>query len=154
MKKFLVMLLVVSSVSGCANLNGNAYSPNLISSNQAEVASRVDFGVVVSVKPVQIENNGSMLGTVVGAGAGGLAGSMIGKGAIRGLGIIGGALGGGILGNAITKGSASSNGLQITVRLEHGTPIVVTQGAQEQFKVGQQVQVITSQGKTRVSSIQ
>jgi outer membrane lipoprotein SlyB len=108
---------------------------------------------VVSVRDVQIEGTKSNIGTGIGAVAGGLGGSYLGK-SPRGtaLGALGGAVAGGLLGSAAEEGLTKRAGLQITVRLDNGQVTAVTQGADEPFAQGERVQIITSpDGTTRVS---
>jgi outer membrane lipoprotein SlyB len=82
---------------------------------------------------------------------GGVAGSGVGGG--RGQ-IVGGVLGavvGGVGGAAVEEGATRQPGIEVTVRLDSGRMIAVTQAADEQFKVGERVRILSGSGVTRVT---
>ena len=145
----MIALLVGGLAGGCVSSpSGSAYTRN-----EARTAQQVQLGTVVSVRDVQIEGTKSNIGTGVGAVAGGIGGSYLGK-SPRGtaLGALGGAVAGGLLGSVAEEGLTKRAGLQITVRLDNGQVLAITQGADEPFAPGERVQVLTSMdGITRVS---
>ncbi|MCX7596994.1 MAG: glycine zipper 2TM domain-containing protein [Fischerella sp.] len=150
MKSMTVGLVLAASVpliSGCpANLSGNAYTRD-----QVRQAQHVQLGYVENVRQVMIEGTKSGVGTVAGAALGGLAGSNIGKGRGQVAGVIGGAVLGGLAGSAIEESATRQPGLEITVRLDSGRLLAVTQAADESFYPGDRVRVLTSyDGVTRV----
>ncbi|MCL4471719.1 MAG: glycine zipper 2TM domain-containing protein [Chloroflexi bacterium] len=145
----LVAALSVSVVvlGGCASsMSGGAYSRT-----QARQAQEVQMGVVESVRHVKIEGTKSPVGAGAGAVIGGIAGSNIGEGKGSTVGTILGAVAGGVAGAAIEEGVMSKDGLEITVKLDSGRMIAVTQEADEQFRLGDRVRVLTGGGVTRVS---
>ncbi len=109
------------------------------------------MGVVESVRQVQLEGTKTPVGTVAGAAVGGLAGSNIGEGKGSAVGAIIGAVAGGLAGSAIEEGVTKKPGLEITVRLDNGRMIAVTQEADEAFRPGERVRVLTGGGVTRVT---
>jgi outer membrane lipoprotein SlyB len=135
-------------LSGCpASLSGGAYDRG-----QARQAQDVQIGYVESVRQVLIEGTKSGVGAVSGAALGGLAGSTIGKGRGQVAGAIGGAVLGGVAGSAIEENVTRQPGLEITVRLDSGRMIAVTQAADEPFYPGDRVRVLTSyDGTARVA---
>lgn len=142
-----VMLLAVVTLGGCASsLSGSAYSRA-----QTRQVEEVRMGTVESVRQVQIEGTKTPVGTVAGAAIGGIAGSNIGEGKGSLVGAILGAVGGGLAGSAIEQGATRQPGLEITVRLDNGRMIAVTQAADESFKPGERVRVLTGGGVTRVT---
>ncbi len=144
-----VVVLTGSLVlSGCpASMSGGAYSRD-----QVREAQDVRLGYVESVRQVQIEGTRSGVGAVGGAALGGLAGSNIGGGRGQIAGAVGGAVLGGLAGSAIEQGVTRQQGLEITVRLDNGRMIAVTQAADEQFFPGDRVRVLTGQdGTARVA---
>lgn len=146
-----VVLLVVLGtflLSGCASsLSDSAYSRS-----RAGTAQQVELGYVESVRPVLIEGTKSNIGTAAGAALGGVAGGSVDGGTARTLAIIGGTLLGGLAGAAAEEGVTRQRGLEITVRLDNGRMIAVTQGASGQFSPGQRVRVLTSyDGAIRVT---
>ncbi len=135
-------------VAGCAeSMSGSAYTRS-----QARQAQQVQYGTVESVREVLIEGTKSNVGTVSGAALGGLAGSNVGGGSGRIAGAIGGAVLGGVAGSYAEEAITRQTGLEITVRLENGRIIAVTQAADEPFYPGERVRLLTgSDGTARVS---
>ena len=72
-----------------------------------------------------------------------------GKGHI--VGAIAGAVLGGLAGNAIEENVTKKNALEITVKLDSGRLLAITQAADEEFRVGDRVRVLSGGGVTRVS---
>lgn len=134
-------------LGGCAeSLSGGAYSRS-----QAREAMEVRMGVVESVRQVQIEGTRSGVGTAAGAVVGGIAGSNVGSGKGSSVGTVLGAVAGGLAGSAIEQGTTKKLGLEITVKLDSGKLLAVTQEADEAFRVGDRVRVLSGGGATRVS---
>lgn len=135
-------------LAGCAaSQSGSAYSRT-----QTRQAQEVEMGTVESVRQVQIEGTKTPIGAVAGAAVGGIAGSNIGGGKGRAVGAILGAVGGGLAGAAIEEGVTRKPGLEITVRLDSGRMLAVTQEADEAFAPGERVRILTgNDGVTRVS---
>jgi len=150
MRRVLFLLVVGSLVlSGCASsLSGSAYERR-----QGRTVQDVQLGTVEHVREVEIEGTK----TGIGAAAGGLAGSVIGGGGGRrgsvgsAVGSIAGAVVGGVAGAAVEEGATRQKGFEITVRLESGRLIAVTQAADEAFNVGDRVRILSGQGVTRVT---
>ncbi len=143
-----VVLAAGLVLSGCpASMSGGAYSRG-----QAREAQDVRLGYVESVRQVLIEGTKSGVGTVGGAALGGLAGSTIGKGRGQVAGAIGGAVLGGLAGSAIEENATRQPGLEITVQLDNGRMLAVTQAADEPFYPGDRVRVLIGyDGTTRVA---
>lgn len=138
---------LVLAVSGCAtSASGSSYSRS-----QARGEMYVRMGVVEAVRPVAIEGGDSKVGTLAGAAIGGIAGSNVGGGSGHAVGAIVGAVAGGLAGSAIEGATTRKNGVEITIRLDTGTLIAVTQEADELFAVGERVRVLSGQGVTRVA---
>src|ERR1700744_3375502 len=75
----LKICLVLSSLSLLTACGGSDYSPNTYASNTAQIASKVDAGIVVGFREVLISANGTV-GAVTGGAAGGVLGSQAGGG--------------------------------------------------------------------------
>ena len=141
------ILLASALVSGCASTSsGSAYS-----GGQARQEQTVRMGVVESVRQVNIEGSKSGVGAVAGGVAGGVAGSNIGAGKGSTLGSILGAVVGGVAGNAIEQGVSKKQGLEITVKLDNGELRAITQEADETFRPGERVRLLSGSGVTRVT---
>jgi len=111
----------------------------------------VRFGVVDSVRPVRINPGDTGVGTAGGAVLGGLAGSTVGGGTGQVAGAVGGAILGGILGSNIEHSANERPGVEITVLLDNGRYISVVQEADEAFRPGDRVRVLSGRGVTRVT---
>ncbi|GEM_PF-484712 len=151
MKKFFICVisfLLFLSLSGCGeNLSTNTYE-----SSDVGVASKVKKGVIISRRPVDIDNS-TGVGGLAGAGAGAAAGSMIGGNtAVNIIGAIGGAVIGGVAGHAAEKGLSHHQGYEYIVQLDKGSPISVVQSAEDStFEINQHVLVIYGK-KTRIEA--
>ena len=147
--------LVVGSIVVSAMLAGCAY-PGLGGGNYTRAQVRgeqtVRLGMVESVRDVVIDARDSGTGTLAGAAIGGVAGSTLGGGHnANAVGAIAGAVVGGIIGSAVEKNANDRPGVEVTVRLEGGKLIAVTQQKDEEFRVGDKVRILSGQGATRVS---
>jgi outer membrane lipoprotein SlyB len=111
----------------------------------------VRFGVVDSVRPVRINPGETGVGTAGGAVLGGLAGSQVGGGSGHVAGAVGGAILGGILGSNIERSANERQGVEVTVLLDNGKYISVVQEADEYFRPGDRVRVLSGRGTTRVT---
>jgi len=150
--KMKILALAVAAagllVSGCATRtsSGGVYSAGETRSEQT-----VRMGVVESVREVRIEGSQSPVGTLAGGAIGGLAGSNVGGGRGATVGTILGAVAGGVAGTAIERNITEKKGLEITVRLENGELRAITQEADETFRPGERVRLLSNRGVTRVT---
>ena len=141
-------LAATLAISGCASTS----SGSVYSGAQTRGEQTVRMGVVESVRQVTIEGSKSGVGTLAGTAVGGVAGSNIGGGS-RGsaIGTIIGAVAGGMAGNAIEQGASKKPGLEITVKLDNGELRAITQDADEIFRPGERVRLLSGSGVTRVT---
>lgn len=134
-------------LAGCpASTSGSAYTRE-----QTRQVQEVQLGVVESVREVQIEGTKTPIGAVAGAVIGGVAGSSLGKGKGSTIGATAGAVAGGLAGSAIEEGVTRKKGLEITVKLDNGRLLAITQSADENFRPGERIRVLTGGGVTRVT---
>ncbi|MDD5330624.1 MAG: glycine zipper 2TM domain-containing protein [Sulfuricella sp.] len=146
-KLIAILFASVAVLGGCASsMSGSAYSRG-----QARQTQEVRMGVVESVRQVRLEGTKSAVGTGAGAIVGGVAGSNIGQGKGSTIGAVLGAVAGGLAGSAIEEGTTRKDGLEITVTLDGGRMIAVTQEADEPFRAGERVRVLSGGGVTRVT---
>jgi outer membrane lipoprotein SlyB len=123
---------------------------NTFSRSEAGRAQTVQFGTVISVRGVDIQNDNRAVATGTGAVLGGLAGSTIGGGRGAAAATVAGAVAGGAVGNQVA--ARTTPGVEVTVRLENGRTVAVVQGGSpNEFRVGDNVRVSTVDGTTRVS---
>lgn len=161
LKKTMTMGMIVASMqlAGCANMNElgqtNGMGSADYSRNQARQYQDVQYGIVNAIRPVVL--NGSttttdVVGTGVGAILGGVLGNQIGGGRGRDVATVLGVIGGGLVGNAVANNANTQRGLEITVRLDNGRMIAITQADDYSgMRIGDHVRVISGNGVTRVA---
>jgi outer membrane lipoprotein SlyB len=144
-------LLASAVLAGCASpgLGGGNYTRS-----QTRGEMNVRLGTVETVRDVVIDASNSGTGTLAGAALGGVAGSTLGRGdRASAAGAIAGAVIGGIVGSGVEKSSNDRKGIEVTVKLEGGKLVAITQEKDEEFKVGDRVRILSGQGVTRVSRL-
>ena len=148
-KSFAVALIAASTLllTGCpAGLGGSDYSRS-----QARTVQEVQTGIVESVREVTIEGTKTPIGAGAGAVVGGVAGSTVGGGRGSVVGATIGAVLGGVGGAAAEEAVTRQKGLEITVKLDSGRMIAITQATDQEFRVGDRVRVLSGGGVTRVT---
>jgi outer membrane lipoprotein SlyB len=150
MKKHHALALALAStlvLSACAPGQGaNSYSRS-----QARTEQSVRMGTVEGVRSVRLEGTRTPIGTLAGGVVGGVAGSTVGGGRGSTIAAVIGAVAGGLAGSALEEGVTRKEGVEITVRLDNGNMIAITQEADEQFKPGERVRVLSGGGVSRVT---
>ncbi len=140
MKKYLMLLAIplMFGVCGCtSNIGANEYSV----SGTGEV-NRALKGTVLSVRQVSVESDNGA-GTLIGAAAGGVAGSAIGgDDTAHILGAIGGAVLGGVAGDAAQGALSKQSGYEYVIQLDNGNLVTVTQGTDILLTPGQKCLVL------------
>lgn len=134
-------------LGGCASGTGSKD----YSRAQTRGVQEVQMGVVESVREVRIEGTKSPIGAGAGAVVGGVAGSNVGGGSGRVVGATIGAVLGGLGGAAAEEAVTRQKGVEITVKLDSGRMIAVTQAADQEFRVGDRVRILSGGGVTRVT---
>lgn len=150
-KKFLLatsILTLATIVAGCATPTS---SGRVYSSGQARQEQTVRMAVVESVREVTLDGSQGPVGTIAGGAIGGIAGSNVGGGRGSTVGSILGAVAGGVAGNVIERNVTRKKGLEITVRLDNNELRAITQEADEEFRPGERVRLLSGGGVTRVS---
>jgi outer membrane lipoprotein SlyB len=139
---------LVTVLAGCAapGLGGGSYSRE-----QARREQTVRMGHVESVREVKLEGTRSGIGPGAGAVAGGIAGSSIGHGRGSALGAVAGALVGGIAGQAAEQNFTGKRGVEVTVKLDNGQMVAIMQEADETFRPGDRVRILSDGATSRVT---
>ncbi|MHB8354117.1 MAG: outer membrane lipoprotein, partial [Burkholderiales bacterium] len=143
--------LSVLAVSGCTTpgVGGSDYTYSQVRGEQS-----VRLGTVESIRKVRIQSSEpGALGMLAGAVGGAALGHTMGQGTGNAASTILGTIAGAAAGDALQNTEGTQEGLEITVRLDSGYVIAVTQGADEQFRVGDRVQVLGGAGATRVTRL-
>lgn len=144
----LSIVIFVAALGACATS-----SPDVISRQDAQVASQVQDGVVISIRPVTVD--GSQTG--MGAAAGGVVGAMVGSGGSSiqreqvSLGILAG-VAAAVAGNAIERMATREEAFEIIVQLRNGDRRAIVQAkGNETLLAGDPVIIVTSGNKIRVT---
>lgn len=134
-------------ITGCAYDRGSGdYRSYEVMGEQT-----VRFGVVETVRDVRIQPRNTGVGSTAGAFIGGIAGSHAGRGTGEIVGAIGGAIIGSIVGHNIERAGNEVPGVELTVLLDSGKYIAVVQQADEAFRAGDRVRVLSGRNSTRVT---
>lgn len=158
MKKVLVILLTACvclsvPLAGCApKIGANDYSSKNVGAEQT-----VEYGTITEIRTVNVEGDNATatsISTVGGGVAGGFLGSLIGSGSGRTLATVGGALLGTAAGYGGSKLATRQNGYELTINLDSGETIAVTQGTDISFAKGQKVRVLNDGTRSRVLPMQ
>ena len=133
----------------CAN---TSLQPDTYERDAAQRVSNVLYGEIVSLKQVKIEGD-TKSGTIVGGLVGAAAGSGVSDSKPESE--IGAVLGGAIgatLGGNLSKNIRAVDGVQLTINMDDGRTIsLVQEVGGYNFSIGDLVEVISIEGKTRVS---
>jgi outer membrane lipoprotein SlyB len=146
--KAVVTIAVAAILAGCAypSPSGSEYQ-----AYQAQNEQTVRMGTVESIRNVTIANPESGVGTMTGAALGGLAGSGAGSGRGQAATTVIGAVAGGLLGQHAEASANNRPGFEITVRLDNGELRSITQAADEMFRPGDRVRLLSNGYTTRVT---
>jgi outer membrane lipoprotein SlyB len=146
--KAMIALLLAAGLTGCVVA---PHSNSNYSGRQTQNEQSVRMGTVDAVREVTINNGSTGTGTMTGAALGGIAGSNVGGGKGSLAAGIAGAVVGGIIGSNIEADANKRRGLEITVRLDNGELSAITQEADEAFRVGERVRLLSNGRTTRVT---
>ncbi len=148
---FSILALATLGLAGCSTpgIGGGDYTVSQVRGEQS-----VRLGTIENVRKVRIKSGEpGLLGALGGGVAGAALGSTVGQGNGNAAATILGALAAGAAGEAAQGAMSSQDGFELTVRLDSGYVIAVTQGADEAFQVGERVQVLGGGGATRVTRL-
>ena len=138
---------VATVLTGCTpGLGGSSYSRD-----QARREQTVRMGYVESVRDVKLEGTRSGVGPAAGAVVGGVAGSTIGGGRGSAVAAVLGAVAGGVAGQAAEQGVTSKRGVEVTVKLDNGQFVAITQEADETYRPGDRVRILSDGATSRVT---
>ena len=146
-RPFAALAVLALGVSACAPANTNTTYTSADIGRTAQIA----YGVIVSMRAVEVQGRQSGVGTLGGAAAGATAGSFIGGGSRANiLGAIGGAIIGGVVGTAVEQGVSTGSAVEFIIREDNGQTISLVQTNEEQFRPGERV-VLTRGARTRIA---
>ena len=141
-----IALSLATGLAACAPVNTNS----TYGTGDIGRTANISYGVIVSMRTVQVQNRGTGVGTLGGAAAGAAAGSFIGGDPRSNIiGAIGGAIIGGIAGTAIEQGVSSGVAVEFIIREDSGQTISLVQSNEDQFRPGERV-VLTHGARMRL----
>lgn len=142
------MMAAVMLSAGCAT-TGEVVLPG----EQTQLEQIVRTGVVENVREVTIENTrpNTGAGGAIGAVVGGIVGSQIGRASSSTVSSIIGAVLGGLAGQAAEQQGGRQAGLEIAIKLDDGRAVSIVQTAEEQFRPGDRVRIISDGITARVT---
>ncbi|MBL0917951.1 MAG: hypothetical protein IBJ14_04555 [Hydrogenophaga sp.] len=146
----IAVTLAVALLQGCAH---RSHADNVYADGDTQRAHSITLATVISVRAIVIERAGSGMGAAAGGQIGNALGGLAGKNNFNAW-FVGTALGGAagsLAGHAIEAQVARHPGLEISMRLDDGQQISVVQAADEPFRKGDRVRVLTAEGKSRVT---
>ena len=129
--------LLALGLSACST-SGNGYNNGYSSSGYRSSSNCYDCGVVQRIDSYTGERRTTGGGAVAGAVIGGVLGSQVGSGDGKKAATIAGAVAGGLAGNAIEK-NMNQNWHDVTVRMNDGRQVVVTQNQLNGVREGSRV---------------
>ena len=134
---------IAAAIAAMAAMAGCAAVPPASAYGYAQAnTQQVQIGEVIAVLPVRVQPSTSGIGPLAGLAAGGALGHQIGNGNGQVAATILGAIAGSIAGNRAEAAVAQASGEQVTVKLQSGQVIAVTQAADVPLAIGEQVQVV------------
>jgi outer membrane lipoprotein SlyB len=130
-------ILLPLALAGCAR----DFSPNTYNTNAVQQANKVNQGVVIGVRKVDIRGDAAT-GAATGAAAGGIVGNQVGKGTASALSTLAGTVTGGLIGATAERTAEDTTGYEYIVRRGNGDLLSVTQGDKVPLAIGTKVLLI------------
>ncbi|MGE6108141.1 glycine zipper 2TM domain-containing protein [Aeromonas sobria] len=152
LQRLTLILLLATAITGCAN--SDVYSGDVYTKDRAKQVQTVNYGTILSTRPVKIQaEENSILGTIGGGVVGGLLGSTIGGGTGRSLATAGGAIAGAAAGKAAGDKLNQVDGVELEIKQDSGNTIVVVQKASPTFVPGARVRLTQGNGSVNVAVV-
>ncbi|HAT2607884.1 TPA: outer membrane lipoprotein SlyB [Kluyvera intermedia] len=152
MLRALAVTLVGFTLAGC--VNDNTLSGDVYSASEAKQVQNVTYGTIVNVRQVQIQggDENNVVGALGGAVLGGFLGNTVGGGTGRSLATAAGAVAGGVAGQSVQGAMNKSQGVELEIRKDDGSSIMVVQKqGNSRFVAGQRVALATNGRQVTVS---
>jgi outer membrane lipoprotein SlyB len=137
----MLLLPVLALPAACAP----DYSPNTYSTTAVQQANKVERGIVIGVRDIQVSaagTTGAATGAAAGGAVGGVAGSQTPGALGTALGAIGGGVLGGLIGTSVEHATGDTPAYEYIVRKTNNDLVSVTQKDAVPLKIGTQVLVI------------
>lgn len=151
MKHIPLFLLATSALlfAGCTSLD--SLSGDSYSRDQARRVQSIQYATIMEISEVTLEGTDGSSGSLGGGLIGGAVGSNVGGGNGRLVGAAVGAVAGAVIGSKAEHSMTTRKALEITVQLENGQVMAITQErGNDVFAIGQKVKVMSDGVTTRV----
>jgi outer membrane lipoprotein SlyB len=136
--------IAVALLAAAAILGGCAYPGPYATYDPPPHAQRIEYGVVEHIDLFREGQSAPTgLGAILGGVAGGVIGHQIGGGLGNAAATIAGAVGGALVGNNIERANARDR-YRITVRLDNGARLQITEVGEGELRVGDRVRVVNN----------
>jgi outer membrane lipoprotein SlyB len=144
------VLILPIALSACAPARTNS----TYSASEVGRTAELSYGMIVSMRAVEIQGQNTGVGTLGGAAVGGIAGSAIGRNDARGniLGAVAGAVIGGIAGTVAERSLNKGDAVEFVIREDDGRTITVVQTNEENFRPGDRV-ALSRGARTRLARV-
>lgn len=141
--QFLATSALALGLLGCQTMGTPSSTPMGERPTDYGIEQTVRQGTIIRIDTVSLEGDNQLgLGAVLGGAAGGLLGHQIGSGTGQDVATVLGVIGGAVAGNVLQRKYADQRvGQNITVRLDNGVSVVVTQEADNTLAVGDRVRI-------------
>ena len=143
--KIAAVAVIIFAAVGIGVMTGlipSSYSNSSSSKNSAPQAKACpNCGVVESIQLVEVKGQGSGAGAVAGGLVGAVVGSEIGAGRGKTLATVAGAAGGAYAGNEIEKNMKKTANYRISIRMNDGSVLALTQSTDPGVHPGDSVRV-------------
>lgn len=138
--RIIQMAALMFVLAGCAQMQ----------TGSAAGERQVRYGTITNMQTVTMEGRKFGLGTVLGGVAGGVLGHQVGGGTGKDVATVVGAIAGGAAGNVIERNVTQQQGQEITIRLDEGGSVTVTQPIDGNLAIGNKVRIDGSGSNARV----
>jgi len=131
---------------GCTFPSGS----RMVSRRQVGQLQRLEYGTVQQLNPVVVEGDRGQIGLYGGGITGAAAGGGVGHGVGRDLARAGGAVVGAVTGQAVEEALTRREAMELVIRMENGSTVVLTQVEPPVVAVGDRVGVASGAGGARI----
>jgi outer membrane lipoprotein SlyB len=135
---------VVALIAAAGIAGGCAYAEPYAANDPPRVERRTEYGVIERIELFREGQSAPTgLGAILGGVAGGVLGHQIGGGTGNTVATIAGAVGGALVGNRIENANARDR-YRVTVRLDNGARLEVTEVGEGELRVGDRIRVVNN----------
>lgn len=146
--------ILIPLVAGCAGLGAGCNFPSsarVVSRQQVNQVRHIEYGTVQKADAVVVAGQNTVIGTYGGGAMGAASTGGVGHGVGTDMAQVGGAVVGAVAGQAVEEVVTRKPGLMMTIKLESGNTVIVTQPAPPNFNVGDRVALISGPGGAEVT---